>query len=127
LALREVVWVNFDARITFLPCFLGEIGLPARGKTCNDAPMAKLKRLLDIYRFPGFAPRPTVRGIFGDPLAVVVTLARRRKKRAVAFADMLLSPTTTNGHAASATWPVATSVSISISKCEGFLAPSVAV
>ena len=36
--------------------------------------MAKLKRLLDIYRFPGFVPRPKVRGIFGDPRAVVITL-----------------------------------------------------
>jgi hypothetical protein len=42
--------------------------------------MAKLKRLRDIYRFPGFVPRPKVRGIFGDPRAVVITLQRRRKK-----------------------------------------------
>lgn len=42
--------------------------------------MAKLTRLLDIYRFPGFVPRPQVRGVFGDPLAVVISLQRRRKK-----------------------------------------------
>jgi hypothetical protein len=48
--------------------------------------MAKLKRLLDIYRFPGFVPRPKVRGIFGDPLAVVITLQRRRKKRSAGSA-----------------------------------------
>jgi hypothetical protein len=43
--------------------------------------MAKFKQLQDLYRFPGFVPQPTIRGIFGDPLAVVITLRRRRKKR----------------------------------------------
>jgi hypothetical protein len=48
--------------------------------------MATRKRLLDIYRFPGFVPQPKVRGIFGDPLAVVITLQRRRKKRSAGSA-----------------------------------------
>jgi len=87
--------------------------------------MAKLKRLLDIYRFPGFVPQTKVRGIFGDPLAVVITLRRRRKKLSVASADKPSAPTTTSGHAASATSPVATSVSISTSRPAGFLAPGV--
>ena len=43
--------------------------------------MGKLKRLQDIYRFPGFVPKAEVRGIFGDPSAVVITLRRCRKKR----------------------------------------------
>ena len=43
-------------------------------------------RLPDTYRFPGFCPKAIVRGIFGDPLARIVTLRRRRKKRSVAFA-----------------------------------------
>src|SRR6185437_528088 len=94
LALREVVWVNCDARRQLSPCFLGEISLPPPGKTCHDASMAKLKRLLDIYRFPGLVPQPKVRGIFGDPLAVVITLVRRRKKRSAAHADKPSSPTT---------------------------------
>jgi hypothetical protein len=46
--------------------------------------MAKLKRLRDIYRFPGFVPLPTVRGIFGEPAAVVVSLQRRRKNLSAA-------------------------------------------
>jgi hypothetical protein len=29
--------------------------------------MRKPLRLPDAYRFPGFSPEPTVRGIFGDP------------------------------------------------------------
>jgi len=75
--------------------------------------MAKLKRLLDIYRFPGFVPQLKLRGIFGDPLAVVITLRRCRKKRSVASVDKPFAPTTTSGHAASATSPVATSAFIS--------------
>ena len=48
--------------------------------------MAKFKLLHDLYRFPGFVPLPRVRGVFGDPWAVVITLQRRRKKRFVASA-----------------------------------------
>jgi len=45
--------------------------------------MAPLKkRLTDSYRFPGFTPEPVVRGVFGDPYAVVVTLKRREKRLA---------------------------------------------
>ena len=88
--------------------------------------MAKLKRLLDIYRFPGFVPRPKLRGLFGDPRAVVLTLRRRRKKRAAGSAARPPVLTTTSGHAASATWPVATSGYTSTSRFAGFLALSVA-
>src|SRR3979409_745706 len=44
------------------------------------------RRLWDTYSFPGFRPEPTVRGIFGDPKALVITLNRRSKKRLVAVA-----------------------------------------
>lgn len=87
--------------------------------------MAKLKQLLDIYRFPGFVPNAKVWGIFGDPRAVVITLRRRRKKLSVVSADKPSPPTTTSGHAASATSPGATNVSISTSRHAGFLAPAV--
>jgi hypothetical protein len=43
-----------------------------------------MRRLWDTYAFPGFRPRPTVRGVFGDPKARVITLERRSKKRAAA-------------------------------------------
>lgn len=88
--------------------------------------MAKLKRLLDIYRFAGFVPRPKVRGVFGDPLAVVISLQRRRKKRSAGSVDGSFAPTTTSDHAASATCLVATSVSISPSRFAGSTAPGVA-
>jgi len=65
--------------------------------------MAKLKRLLDMYRFPGFVPQFKVRGLFGDLLDVVLTLRRRRKNRSLAAVGNPSAPTTTSGHAASAT------------------------
>ena len=42
---------------------------------------AKKKRLRDSYRFPGFHPSRSVRGLFGDPRARVIALTRRSKKR----------------------------------------------
>src|SRR5674536_89702 len=39
------------------------------------------RRLWDTYTFPGFRPQPTVRGVFGDPKALLIMLARRAKKR----------------------------------------------
>jgi hypothetical protein len=88
--------------------------------------MAKLKRLVDLYRFPGFVPQPKIRGIFGDPGAVVLTLQRRRKKRAAGPAAKPAAPTTTSGRVASATWAVATNGSTSTSKSAGSLAPGAA-
>src|SRR5215472_11176488 len=41
--------------------------------------MATFKLLQDLYRFPGFVPQTRIRGFFGDPHAVVITLQRRRK------------------------------------------------
>lgn len=74
--------------------------------------MAKFKLLQDLYRFPGFVPQARVRGLFGDPHAVVITLQRRRKKRSAMSADRFIGPSTTSGLAVSATSPVATSGSI---------------
>jgi hypothetical protein len=85
--------------------------------------MAKLKRLLDIYRFPGFVPRPKIRGLFGDPGAVVITLQRRRKKRSAASVAKPAAPTMTSGLAASAIWPVPTGGSIWTSKSVASFAP----
>jgi hypothetical protein len=75
--------------------------------------MAKLKRLTDIYRFPGFVPQPKIHGIFGDPWAVVITLQRRRKKRAAGSAARSITAITTSGPDGSATSPVATNASTS--------------
>jgi hypothetical protein len=88
--------------------------------------MGKLKRLPDIYRFPGFTPMAEVRGVFGDPWAVVITLRRRRKKRAVGSAGAAAVRSTTNDRGASATSPVATGESTSISRYAGSTAAGVA-
>jgi hypothetical protein len=71
--------------------------------------MAQFKQLHDLYRFPGFVPQTKIRGVFGDPLAVVVTLQRRRKKRFAAPAGKDLGPSTTSGPAGPAISLVATS------------------
>jgi len=73
--------------------------------------MAKFKQLRDLYRFPGFVPQTRLRGIFGDPRAVVITLRRRRKKRFAARAGKYRGPTTTSGLGRLGTFPVATSAS----------------
>ncbi len=56
--------------------------------------MANFSRLHDLYSFPGFVPAATIRGVFGDPDAVVVALKRRRKKLAVAGAAPAIAPST---------------------------------
>src|SRR2546426_11856860 len=40
----------------------------------------RLRRLWDEYAFPGFRPLSTVRGVFGDRKARVITFKRRSKK-----------------------------------------------
>ncbi len=57
--------------------------------------MANFSRLRDLYSFPGFAPAATIRGVFGDPYAVVIDLRRRRKKLTAAFAAPAVAPSTT--------------------------------
>lgn len=88
--------------------------------------MGKLKRLQDIYKFPGFNPKAEVRGVFGDPWAVVIPLRRRRKKRAAGRVGEDLAPSTTDGRDACATSLVATGGSISSSRFAGYIAPGVA-
>src|SRR5262249_30869266 len=66
------------------------------------------RRLWDAYWFPGFRPQPTVRGIFGDPKARVITLNRRSKKRLVAVAVTSRWAGTTERSAVCAIFPAAT-------------------
>ena len=81
--------------------------------------MANFKRLPDLYRFPGFLPQARLRGIFGDPWAVVITLQRRRKKRSAAAAGKRRGPITINDLGVPGISPVATSGSISTSSFAG--------
>ena len=53
------------------------------------------RQLRDAYRFPGFVPALTIRGVFGDLYARVVNLTRREKKQPAGFvADGTKAPMT---------------------------------
>ena len=65
--------------------------------------MAIFTRLRDLYSFPGFVPAATIRGVFGDPYAVVIVLQRRRKKHAVACATPAIDSSTIKSHDGSVT------------------------
>ena len=41
--------------------------------------MGPIRRLLDVYRFPGCRPKATIKGVFGDPKARIIRLERRQK------------------------------------------------
>ena len=56
--------------------------------------MAIFSRLLDLYSFPGLSPVATVRGVFGDPYAIVIALRRRRKKHLAASVAPFIAPST---------------------------------
>ncbi len=71
-------------------------------------PSKRKRRLTDAYVFPGFRPQPTVRGVFGDPKACVITLVRRSKKQSVAAAAAFSPGGTTGVPARHAICPAAT-------------------
>ena len=59
---------------------------------------AREEALLDAYRFPGFRPLAEAKGMFGDPLARVVTQVPRSKKHvAVPAATIRWAGTTGTG------------------------------
>jgi len=74
------------------------------------------RRLWDAYAFPGFRPLPTVRGVFGDPKARVITLERRSKKRSAAAVVERTWAGTTGAGVRFAICPAAIRVSISSSR-----------
>ena len=89
--------------------------------------MRKLRSLKDEYRFPNFVPILPVKGIFGDPRAVVITLFRRGKKRAAVTVARVVEPITTSDPDVFATCRVATSGSISRWTCAASNAHGVAL
>ena len=88
--------------------------------------MAQFKTLHDLYRFPGCVPLSHVYGIFGDPMAVVISLRRRRKKRLAVFVVAPILVTTTKDLGVSAISPVGTNASTSSLLCVVSSALSVA-
>jgi hypothetical protein len=68
--------------------------------------MRKRRTLSDLYHFPGFRPKRTVHGIFGDSNARVIKLSRRGKKLSAASATQLIGPVVIAEFALSVTYPV---------------------
>ncbi len=75
--------------------------------------MQKRQTLSGLYHFPGFRPRKTVCGIFGDSNARIIKLSRRGEKLFVASAVQYIGPLVIVETVLSATCPVATPGSIS--------------
>ena len=57
--------------------------------------MKKFKKLLDEYRFPGYYPKATVKGKFGDNKAMIIQLVRFQKKLFVAVVAQFTSTSMT--------------------------------
>ena len=87
--LRGIEWVIFGVTARE-PAHYVDILHYGWAWICHQLRMARAakrsRRLSDTYWFPGFRPEPTVRGIFGDPKALVIGLKRRSKKRCAAVA-----------------------------------------
>lgn len=83
---------------------------------------SKRKRLLDAYRFPGFRPLETVRGVFGDHKARVITLVRRSKKPLATVAGEGTKAGTTRSSGGCETFPAGMRASIWKSSFDGCFA-----
>jgi hypothetical protein len=88
--------------------------------------MSTTRHFRDLYRFPGFEPVATLRGVFGDPIAVVVTLRRRRKKRHAEDVGKPCRASTISGLEGFAISRAATGASTSISRSDAFSASGAA-
>lgn len=83
---------------------------------CMATSSKRKRRLWDAYAFPMFRPQRTVRGVFGDPKARVITLERRSKKRLAAAVVERSSAGTTGGRVKFAICPAAICASTSRSR-----------
>ena len=79
----------------------------------------KRKRLLDAYRFAGFRPQESVRGVFGDSKARVIVLVRRPKKPSARNAVAYIRVGTIARPDKHETCPAATRVSTWSSRFDG--------
>jgi hypothetical protein len=59
---------------------------------------ARWKYLWDTYRFAGFTPSWTLDGLFGEPMARVLSLTHRSKKRLAGSALRFGAAGTISGH-----------------------------
>jgi hypothetical protein len=81
------------------------------GYDCRMPKLLRGRQLRDAYRFAGFVPAATVRGVFGNAQVRVLTLRRRQKKRPVAFVAVGTGAFTIQSFVWCATYPVASMTS----------------
>jgi hypothetical protein len=84
------------------------------------------KSLLDAYRVPGFSTTSNIKGRFGDPTALVITLTRRQKKRFAVIAMPRAKLSMTVKRSTPETLAVGIAECTSSSKCAEFNANRVA-
>jgi hypothetical protein len=71
------VWVKSHPEALRNLIFQGSFRLFGPHEIGHNFVMPLNTRLRDLYAFPGFVPAATIRGVFGDPYAVVIPLRRR--------------------------------------------------
>lgn len=79
--------------------------------------MKKIKKLSDVYAFPGFRPLSAIKGIFGDNKARIITLVRSQKKLSAGVVAHLTKASMTARLGGSGIYLAAMSGSIWRSKC----------
>jgi len=82
----------------------------------------KPRRLADAYRFAGFRPLQSLKGVFGDPQARLITLVRRGKKPSAGPAGPFISAGTIAVDVARGICLAGTIVFTSIWRCGAFSA-----
>jgi hypothetical protein len=109
------VWVDFRLKSDFEALLTGETLISEGPQTDYDRGMPKLSRghqLREAYRFAGFFPASTVRGVFGDPQKRVLTLRRSQKKQRVEFVTDGTATSTIRSYVGCETCPAASIASI---------------
>jgi hypothetical protein len=69
--------------------------------------MKTKQQLKELYQFPGTSVEDTLKGVFGDSAARVVTLNRTEKKRYAVFVVASTELITTNTEGGFAIWTLA--------------------
>jgi hypothetical protein len=90
------------------------------------APATRNRRLWDTYAFPGFRPEATVQGVFGDPKARIIRLARRSKKHGAVIVVACIRGGTIARSAVYAIFLAVTREYFSNLRCDAFFASVVA-
>ena len=83
--------------------------------------MEKIKKLRDIYRFPGYYPKAAIKGKFGDNGARVIQLIRSQKKLNADVAELCIKASTIVRSELSGIYPAGMPESIYLWRCAGLI------